>query len=176
MFAFRPLSVVLCLLSTPVASFAQEKSAKPPSENDTAALVEVIRTLAGQQLYQTYQNIDSFPELRFYGLREAGELARMLSLTVGSAAEADRQLERVAAMKGLSKEDAAAIARLRKIAGHLQEQGRWLQKFWDTGVEDNWKKAEEARKAAFKELEDVLELNTKKGIAPPPREPGKKKP
>jgi hypothetical protein len=49
-----------------------------------------------------------------------------------------------------------------------------LQKYWDSGVVDHWKASEVARKAAFKELEEVLDLNPKKGIAPPPREPGKK--
>ena len=50
-----------------------------------------------------------------------------------------------------------------------------LQTYWDSGVKDHWTKSETARKSALKELEVVLDLNPKKGIAPPPREPGKKR-
>jgi hypothetical protein len=147
---------------------------EPKPTSDTATLVEAIQKLAGQQLYQTYKNLDSLVEFRFFGIREAGELAQMIHVCVDSAEEAERQLARVAAMKGLSKADTAAIARLRKTAGLLVEQGKSLQTYWDTGVNDHWKQSETARKAAYAELEEILELNPKKGIAPPPREPGKK--
>jgi hypothetical protein len=43
-------------------------------------------------------------------------------------------------------------------------------------VADHWRAFEKARDAAWKELEDHLGLNSKSGTAPPPREPGKKKP
>ena len=147
---------------------------EPRPTSDTATLVEAIRLLTGQQLYQTYKNLDSLVEFRFYGIREAGELTRLINSCVDSAEEAERQLARVAVMKGLSKEDTAAIARLRKTAGLLVEQGKSLQTYWDTGVNDHWKKSETARKAAYAELEAILELNPKTGVAPPPREPGKK--
>jgi hypothetical protein len=147
---------------------------EPKPASDTATLVEAVRLLAGQQLYQTYKNLDTLVEFRFYGIREAGELTQMINACLESAEEAERQLARVAAMKGLSKEDTTTIARLRKAAGLLVEQGKSLQTYWDTGVNDHWKKSETARKAAYAELDAILDLNPKKGIAPPPREPGKK--
>ena len=146
---------------------------KPGKSDEVITLVEAVQTLAGQQLYQTYQTLDTIIEFRFFGVRDASELARMIASAVESATEAERQLGRVAGLKGLSKEDAVAIARLKKIAGLLREQGTSLQVFLDTGVAYHWKQSEAARKAAWKELEEALELNPKKGIAPPPREPKK---
>ena len=86
MFTAFPLTVTL-LVAAP---------REPAPADDTAALVEVVRTLAGQQLHQTYMNLDCMLELRFTGLREAGELNRMLLTAIESVEEAEKQLARVA--------------------------------------------------------------------------------
>jgi hypothetical protein len=51
----------------------------------------------------------------------------------------------------------------------LHTEGKSLQAFWDTGVEDHAKKYEAARQAAWKELDALLELDPKKEIAPQPK-------
>ena len=147
---------------------------EPTPADDAAALVEAVRTLAGNQVHQAYLTLDTIVELRFFGAREAGELNLMLARAIDAAEEAERHLARVAKVKGLGKEDAAAVERLRKIAEQLRKQGVSLQAYWTTGVADHWKEAEKAHDAGWVELEDVLGL--KKGVAPPPREPGKTKP
>jgi hypothetical protein len=162
------------VFTLPLAAALLAAPPEPAPADDTAALVAAVRGITAQQLYQTYFNLDNVIEIRFFGSREAGELNRMLGTAIDSAEEAERQLARVLKVKGLSKEDAAAVTRLHKIAVHLRTQGVSLQAYWTTGVADHWDAAETARKAAWKELEDILEL--KKGVAPPPREPGKKKP
>jgi hypothetical protein len=168
---FTPLVLAAALLA---AAPREPAPREPAPDDDSVALVAAVRALAVQQLYQTHLNLDTVIELRFFGAREPGELNRMLVTAIDSAEEAERHLARVAKLKGLGKEDAAAVERLRKIAVQLRTQGVALQAYWTTGVADHWKDSETARKAAWKELEDLMEL--KKGVAPPPREPGKKKP
>jgi len=164
-------------MSASLSLFVVLTATTPAERTDpNAALVETVRILAGETLYHTYQKVDLLIEARFYGLREASELQRELGITVRSLKEIEERLEKTGAIKGLPKEDAAAVTRLRKIAGLMRQQCESLLTYFDTGVDDHWKDAETSRKAAFKELEEALDLNPKKGIAPPPREPGKKKP
>jgi formate-dependent nitrite reductase cytochrome c552 subunit len=141
--------------------------------DDGETLVEVVRALAGQQLFQTYQNLDNATELHFFGLREPRELTRMLRNAIDSAAEADRHLARITKLKGLTADDVAAIERSRKIAKLLVDQGNSLRTYWETGVREHWTDSEVSRKAAYKELVDLLDLEGTKGIAPKPREVGK---
>ena len=161
------------LLALPLILAIRAAVPNDPAE-DHATLVETVRILAGHQLYQTYRNLDTATELRFFGVREAGELTQILRSCIESATDAEEQLARVAKIKGLSREDAAAVAKMQKIAKLLVEQGNALRSYWETGVEDHWKDSETARKAAWKDLADILDLEGKKGIAPKPREAGKK--
>lgn len=153
-----------------VALVGGPAAAQPPAAkaDDTAVLTETVGLLAGIQLYQTYLNIGLLADARAEGLYEASELAQLLGSVVVPLERVENQLGKVAALK-LSKEDAAAVARMKKVAGLLRQQGKSLQAFWDTGVADNGKKYEAARQAAWKELSDLLELDPKKGAAPEPK-------
>ena len=131
-------------------------------------LAETVGLIASLQLYQSYLTIGVLADARAEGLYEAAELTQLLGSVVGPLDKVEKQLEKVAALK-LTKEDAAAIARMKKIAGLLRQQGKSLQTFWDTGVADHGKKYEEARQAAWKELSDLLDLDPKKGIATEPK-------
>ncbi|MBA4192109.1 MAG: hypothetical protein C0467_29375 [Planctomycetaceae bacterium] len=157
-------------LQTPLAENKQ------PAPGQSALTIEALPTLSetvgllsGLQLYQTYLNIGMLADARAEGLYEASELAQLLGSVVVPLDTVDKQLAKVAALKGLSKEDATAITRMRKIAGRLKQQGKSLQAFWDTGVEDHGKKYEESRQAAWKELDELLELSPKVGVAPEPK-------
>ncbi len=140
----------------------------------TPALTETVGLLAGLQLYQTYLNIGLLADARAEGLYEASELAQLLGSVVVPLDIVDRQLAKVATLNGLSKDDAAALTRMRKIAGHLRQQGKSLQLFWDTGVEDHGKRYEDSRQAAWRELDDLLELSPKVGAAPEPKQAERK--
>jgi len=142
----------------------------------TPTLTETVGLLAGLQLYQTYLNIGLLADARAEGLYEASELAQLLGSVVVPLDTVDQQLAKVAALKGLSKDDSAALTRMRKIAAHLRQQGKSLQNFWDTGVETHGKRYEDSRQAAWKELDDLLELSPKVGVAPEPKPVEKGKP
>jgi hypothetical protein len=148
---------------------------QPSTDSSTSVLTETIGLLAGLQLYQTYLNIGLLADAKAEGIYEAAELKQLLGSVVTPLDQVDKQLEKVAGLKGLSKDDTTAIARLRKIVGLLKTQGKSLQAFWDTGAEENGKKYEAARQAAWKELDDLLELDPKKGPTPEPK-PAEKKP
>lgn len=184
---FRSLAV-LALVLVAGSLFAVQTTTQPPTqptplaENKQPApgqsaltiealptLSETVGLLSGLQLYQTYLNIGMLADARAEGLYEASELAQLLGSVVVPLDTVDKQLAKVAALKGLSKEDATAITRMRKIAGLLKQQGKSLQAFWDTGVEDHGKKYEESRQAAWKELDELLELSPKVGVAPEPK-------
>jgi len=141
----------------------------PLTSEAAAVLTETVGLLSGLQLYQTYLNIGMLADIRAEGLYEAGELAYLLGSVVTPLEQVDKQLEKIAGLKGLSKDDAAALARMRKIVGLLQTQGKSLQAFWDTGVEDHGQKYEAARQAAWKEIDDLLGLTVREGVAPEPR-------
>ncbi len=165
------LVAIAVLLPAP----APAQSPPPPAGADPAVLVESVGLLAGHQLHQAYQTLELLGVARFFSLYEAGELSRKLTITVRSLDETEKQLGKLVGLKGLGKADAATLARFRKIAGLLREQGETLQWYWDTGVADHWNRSEKAREAAWKELDAALGLNPKKGLAPPPREVGKKR-
>lgn len=164
---------VTLVVSGTGSATAQTPQVKAPTD-ETAVLTETVILLAGLQLHNTHVNVGLLAEARYLGVHEASELAQRLRAVVRPLEDVENQLAKVAALKGLSKTDAATIARLRKIAALLKEQGTSLQAFWDTGVEDQTQKYDAARKAAWKELNSLLDLEPKKGTAPPPREPTKK--
>ncbi len=143
----------------------------PPEAANPVALAETVGLLAGLQLYQTYLNIGLLADARAEGLYEAGEVAQLLGSVVAPLERVEKQLDKVAALKSLTDDDRAAVARMRKIAGLLREQGTSLQLFWDTGVADQGKKYEEARQAAWKELSDLLQLDPKKAPPDPDEKP-----
>ncbi len=176
MTAFRfcsRVALTVALLAVVGGSASTQPTPPKAKAEENAALLETVGLLAGLQLYQTYLNIGLLADARAEGLYEASELTQLIGSVVGPLEKVDKQLEKIAAMK-LSVEDAAAVARMRKITGLLRAQGKSLQSFWDTGVADHSKKYEEARQAAWKELSELLELDPKKGIAPAPSEPKKK--
>jgi hypothetical protein len=171
MSALVAIAVAIPLLAS--APSPAQPATQPPSQPAPAdpapVLTEAVGLLAGLQLYQTYLNIGMLADIRAEGLYEAGELAQLLGSVVTPLEQVDKQLEKVAAIKTLSKDDVAALARMRKIVALLHTEGKSLQAFWDTGVEDHAKKYEAARQAAWKELDALLELDPKKEIAPQPK-------
>jgi hypothetical protein len=128
---------------------------------ENAVLLETVGLLAGAQLYQTYLNIGLLADSAAEDVYEAAEAAQLLGSVVQPLEKIEKQLEKVAALK-LTKDDAAAITRMKKIAGLLRQQGKALQAYWDTDMEDHKKKYEEARQAAWKDLSDLLALEPKK--------------
>lgn len=139
-----------------------------PVENP-AVLAETVGLLAGLQLYQSYLNIGLLADAGAEGLYEAGELTQLLGSVVTPLEKIEKQLEKVAGLKSLSEDDAAAVARMQKIAGLLRQQGKSLRSFWETGVADHGKKYEESRQTAWAELSDLLQLAPKKDTAPEPK-------
>ena len=145
----------------------------PPEEDEAGAiLTETVGLLASLQLYQSYLNIGLLADLRTRSSLKPADLAQLLDSVVAPLDQVDKELQKTAGLKGVNDEDVAAIARLRKTANLLREQGKALQAFWDTGLEAHTKKYDAARLAAWKELEDLLELDPAKAPAPTP--PGKK--
>ena len=170
-FAFR----IRAALAVAVFAVATAAPAQPPAPakaspaDDHAVLTETVGLLAGLQLYQTYLNIGLLADARADGLYEAAELTQLLGSVVVPLEKVEKQLDKVAGLKSLTEGDAAAVARMRKVAGLLREQGKTLQSFWDTGVADDGKKYEETRQAAWKELSDLLQLDPKKDARPEPK-------
>jgi hypothetical protein len=137
--------------TAPAKTVAEEKS----------VLLETVGLLAGVQLYQAYLNVGLLADASAEGVYEASEATQLLGSVVGPLVKIEQQLEKVGALK-LTKEDDAALARMKKVAGLLRVQGKALQTYWDTGKEEHNKKYEEARQAAWKELSDLLALEPKK--------------
>ncbi len=154
---------------------AEKADAAPPAPN--AVLTESVGLFAGVQLYQTYLNIGLLADARAAGVYEDADAGHVLGSVLEPLKKVDKQLEKLAALKGLDKEDAAAVARLRKIAALLILQGDSLAAFWTTDQQAPADKYEAARLKAWAELEDFLDMKPKTVLqtGPPPREvPAKK--
>jgi hypothetical protein len=160
-----PSAALVLLLSLPAA----------PPEAPDATLVEAVREIAGRSLDTVAHDLEFLGEARAFWTFAPGELAHRIASAGRCARDAGLQLEKVAALKGLGKEDAATLAKLQKAAGILKKQADQLQVYWDTGVEDYGKEADKLGESARKELDAVLDAGNKSSVAPAPREPGKKK-
>jgi hypothetical protein len=145
-----------------------------PAPKPEASLGPALREISGWGLHLTGQALDLLSDPRIFWVLDSDELALRIRAAVMAADEIDKQLAKVATIKGLPKDDADGLARLRKVAGLLKQQGESLQTFWDSGVIDHLKESEVAGKKARKEIDAMLDLNPKSGIAPLPREPKKK--
>lgn len=156
----RVVLALAFLAGTGGGATAQPTPAKALAD-ENAVLLETVGLLAGVQLYQAYLNIGLLADGYAEGLYESAEAAQLLGSVVGPLEKIEKQLEKVAALK-LTKDDATAVTRMKKIAGLLRQQGKSLQSYWDTDVEDHSKKYEETRQAAWKELSDLLDLEPKK--------------
>ena len=132
---------------------------------ENAVLLETVGLLASVQLYQTYLNIGLLADGYAEGLHELSEAKQLLGSIIGPMEKIEKQLEKVATLK-LTKDDAAALTRMKKLAGLLRTQGKLLQAYWDSEGEEDSKKYEETRQATWKELNDLLELEPKKKSAP----------
>ena len=170
MIAFRIRTRVVLAVAF-LALTAGGASAQPPAPAKTVAeensvLLETVGMLAGVQLYQTYLNVGLLADAYAEDVYESAEATQLLGSVVGPLEKIEKQLDKVAALK-LTKEDAAAVARMKKIAGLLRTQGKSLQLYWDTGLDDHNKKYEETRQAAWKELSDLLDLEPKKKSSGP---------
>ena len=155
----------------PAAVCAQSPSPKaelPAAEDAQAVLTEAVGLIGGLQLYQTYLNIGLLADGAAEGIYQSNEVFQLLGSVVGPLDRVEKQLDRVAKLK-LSKEDVAAVARMKKILGLLRQQGKELQTFWESGKAENGKKYDESRQAAWKELSALLDLEPKNEKAPPPR-------
>jgi hypothetical protein len=162
------LSLAVALVALAPAS-AQPPAPKTATDDANAVLAETV----GLLVYQTYLNIGLLADARAEGLYEAGELTQLLGSVVVPLEKVEAQLGKVAKLK-LPKEDAAAVARMQKLAGLLRQQGKSLEKFWETGVADHGKKYEAVRQEVWNELKELLDLDPKVGTAPEPKPAGKK--
>lgn len=145
-----------------------------PGPGTADALTEAAGLLIGLQLYRTYLNVGFLADARAAGLHEASESAQLLASVLDPLDLVERQLEKIRALGELGEDDAATLARMRTIVGHLREQGRELQAYWETGGEDRGKKYEDARQAAWNELDDLLQLSRNKAPATAPDAPGQR--
>jgi hypothetical protein len=169
MFAFRfPVRIALAaalLTLTASSGFAQPAAPAKTAAEENGVLLETVGLLAGHQLYQTYLNIGLLADAAAEEVYEPEEAVQLLGSVVGPLEKIEKQLEKVAALK-LTKDDAAAVLRMKKIAGLLRSQGKSLQSYWDTGAAEHNTKYEEVRQAAWKELNDLLDLEPKKKNGP----------
>jgi hypothetical protein len=159
-----PATALVLLLAVPAA---------PPDAPDRT-LTEAVRELAGQSLDTVARDLEFLGEARAFWVLAPGELSHRIAAAGRCARDAGVQLEKVAALKGLPKDDAAALARLQKVAGTLKKQAEQLQVYWDTGVADYGKESDKLGESARKELDAALDAGKKSSVAPAPREPGKK--
>lgn len=170
---FNP-RIVACLASVliPLVGKAQgppPKADVPPADRDAqSVLTETVGLIGGLQLYQTYLNIGFLADGMAEGLYQPAEVFQLLGSVVLPLDRVEKQFDKLGKLR-LSKEDAAALARMKKVLGLLRQQGKELQAFWETGKAENGKKYEAARQAAWKEISGLLDLEPKDEKLPPPR-------
>jgi hypothetical protein len=152
------------------------ESPKPaPKVDEASAAISAAGVFGGLQLYNTYLNIGFISDLMTAGVYDPAQGFVLLGTVIQPLDLVENQLDRLANLN-LPKEDLAAVARLKKITVLLRAQGKELQIYWEKGKKENGGKYDAARKAAWKELNALLELEPKSETLPTPRTPAPQKP
>ena len=155
------LAIAICLALSARTGYAQVQPVKAPVETPTTVLTETVGLLAGVQLYQTYLNIGLLADARAEGTYETQDVETLLESVYKPLAAVEKQLDKVAKLKGMTKEDIEALGQLTKIASLLRQQGEELTAFWNSGEEVKGKKYEATRKKSWTEIEALLDLKPK---------------
>lgn len=145
------------------------KLAKPPAsisakERLDAAqrerFLEVFGSLSAAHLFQTYLNIGLLAdgvESEAYTTTEAEETLRSISDVMD---QVDGQLEKLTTT-GLDSADNAALEQIKAVTVMLRLQAKCLQDYWKTGAAAKAEEYHEVRKAAWKGLHKVLQVEAK---------------
>jgi hypothetical protein len=157
------VAVLLLLLGGAAVLRSQPEPAKRAGSAEEAVpqLLETVGLLGGLQLYQTYLNIGFIADGRTEGLYKDKEIKQLLDSILTPLEKVDQQLEKVSKI-AQAKEDQEAVARLRKIAALLRQQGKDLEKFWASNKEADGARYEATRKQAWKEISSLLGLEKEK--------------
>jgi hypothetical protein len=141
--------------TTPDRLAAQAKDGT--DEESVGQLLEAVGLLAGNQLYQTYLNIGFLADGKAEGTYKEVEVRLLLASVLKPLEKVDQQLEKVSKIARAQK-DKDALARLRRTAGLLRQQGKDLEQFWNGGRPADGIKYEAARKQAWAEISSLLGL------------------
>jgi len=151
------------------------KAAPATADETHNILIESVGLFGGLQLYNTYLNIGLLADAMSLELYESGDVYQLLGSVILPVERVEIQLDKLKKIK-LSDDDQKALAQMKKIASLLKTQGKELEAYWENGFSENAEKYEASRKAAYKELNDLLELEPKEEVLPAPREKANVKP
>lgn len=134
---------------------AQPPKGKETAEQTQADLSETVGLLSGLHLYQTYLNIGMLADCKAEGIYPERDAMLLLASVMSPLEKIDKQLEKI--VKRISdKNDREALDRVRRLIGLLQEEGKQLQLFWETGKAEHSTKYEAARKEAWEGVSKLL--------------------
>jgi hypothetical protein len=158
----------------PAGLIAQSKPVAPslakasPANETQNILTEAVGLFGGLQLYNTYLNIGLLADAMANDIYEVGDVSQLLGSVILPLERVDMQLEKLKKVP-LSTDDRQALAQMSKIVSLLRTQGKELQVYWENGDDESAAKFETARLAAYKELNNLLELEPKEEKLPTPR-------
>lgn len=150
----RTALVIASIIATSVPVLAQTPVVPKPADQTTQDLMEAVGTLTTLQLYQTYLNIGFIADGRAEDVYSDGESVELLGSIVTPLDKVTVQLDKIAKLVS-DREDRDAVAKLKKIAGLLKQQGKELEAFWKSGNDADGSKYEATRKKAWEELKPI---------------------
>jgi hypothetical protein len=118
-------------------------------------LLETIGTVTAAHYYQTYLNVGFIADgkaKQTYADKEARELLAAVLSLLNSV---DRQLEALG-QRNLAKDDRDSLEQMRAISALLRQQGKQLQTFWDTALDQDAASYENLRQKSWAAINKLM--------------------
>lgn len=131
---------------------------KQARDSSRHVFLEATGTLCGAHLYQTYLNIGLLAdgvESEAYTAEEAQETLVLVNELLD---QVEGQLAKISRLP-LDRDDETAIDQFRSVAVMLRIQAKLLNGYWETGELDQAKQYHETRKAAWKGIAKIMQLD-----------------
>jgi hypothetical protein len=129
-------------------------SAPPAPESDP--LLEVVASLTGAHLYQTYLNIGLLADAVETELYEREEGEKWLGTVTATLDAVDQQLGRIPVTR-LKAGQHKHLVRVKELSALLRVQTVELRKYWETGKKEHADLFQKARTDTWKGMEDLQE-------------------
>ena len=136
---------------------AQDKE-ENPAEKERQLLLETVGLLAASQVYQGYLNIGLIADGKATGAYSEKQARQIIESVTGLMETSDKNLEKVGKLE-LSKDDRAALTKLRQLNNLVRRQALLMQEFWRTGNKDYTASYDRIRKESWEGISKLLNLD-----------------
>jgi hypothetical protein len=126
----------------------------PKYAEERRQLLETVGVLTAAHCYQTYLNIGLVADGKAKAIYTDDEAYKLLNSILSLLDSVDRKLANLGKI-GLDKEDRDSLEQMRDVSDLLYRQAKQLEKFWDSGKDEDAAKYEDVRKDSWAAISKV---------------------